>query len=447
MPFRIIKQFIPTGQTSDPPWAQRRVYVWRVTSGSYSGSDETYEDYESGYYAINQLERDDIENFQGWGVIGDGRVYGLIGEISGTYPPPTQDELRDAKLLSYWRDLNPTITSFFPLTASQDQWMDISGSDFAGTAKVGFGWRKTKDFTIKSNELITVKVPTGAETGFLTVYNYNQEFDKADGFLTVSGTSIVLSSFTGGSRETGSYYTPVEIYGDNLQYTKVVRVGDEIVPRNTWILDSNNQITFYVPPDAVTAPIKLTNFENTTIETNRDFCVEPSASTNIQAFYPSYVPTGDILKIFGSHFLGVNAVAIHNTTGSFTIIDDNRIQLVVPEGAQTGKVRVQTTQSQVISSDEDVIWMPGVSAKKPVLDDFNPKTGSVGEIISVTGSQLLGTIGGYIVDTGSSFNPRDIDVIDRYHITFEIPAGSTSGYFWIRNNIGLKRSDIPIEIV
>jgi len=450
MAFKIIKQFISTGQLGDPPNAERRVYVWRVTSGSYSGSDDVYDDHEEGYYGIDQLQRDDEENYQGWGELGDGRIYGLMAEISGSsgsYTTPTSEELRDGKLARLWRTLNPTVSDFSPKTASVGELVSITGSDFLGTAKIGVGWHKTKNLTIVDNEHITFTVPSSSETGFLTVYNYNQEFDKADGWIQISGTIIQSQSFTGGSTNSGSYYKKIEIYGNNFQYTKRVQVGDINVPRNTWVLQNNNQIDFYIPGNAITDTLKLYDFNNTIIETGQEFHVEPSSSTNIQTFYPTYGPPGDIIHVFGSHFLGVVSASIHTTIAEFEIVNDNHIRLTVPEGATTRQIHVQDSASVVYDSSEDYIWMPGISSKKAVIDDFNPKTGSIGATISVTGSNLLGTIGGYVVDTGSLFNNRLITIPDRNHITFDVPAGSTSGYFWVRNNIGLKRSSIPIEVI
>ena len=194
MPYRILKQFIPNGQPGDSPELLRKVYVWRITSGSYSGSDEVYDDHEEGYYAIDQLERDDYENYQGWGELGSGRDYALSEEVSGTYEIPKSDEeVRDIKLATYWRKLNPYVLFFSPESGSEGTRIWISGSDFAGTAKVGFGWRKTKDLFIKNNELLKSWVPSGSETCYITVYNYNQEFDKSDQILYISGT--IMGSF------------------------------------------------------------------------------------------------------------------------------------------------------------------------------------------------------------------------------------------------------------
>jgi len=448
MAFRVIKQFIPNGQPGDPDWARRDIYVWRITSGSYSGSDDISDDHEEGYYDIDQLERDDYEDYQGWGVYtGTPRVYGLMEEISGSYPFPSKEELKDAKNVSRWRKTNPIIHSFAPLTASEGQIVRISGSDFLGTAKVGFSWRKTKELRILDNNNIRVRVPSGSETGFLTVYNYNQEFDKADGWMQISGTQIQSPTFGRFVPRTGSYYTPITLFGDNLQYTKRLRVGNVIVNRNQWVLNNNHEITFYIPAGAQTNPVRLVDFDNNVFVTPEEVYVEPEADTNIQTFYPTYAPYGDILHIWGSRFLGVTAVAVHQTTGSFTIVNDNHIRFTLPENASPHRIRVQNSQSLVASSGEDFIWMPGVSSKKATINDFNPKTGSAGDRIYVTGSQFLGTIGGYINDTGSELNMRQVEIYDRRHMSFRIPPGSSTGYFRIRNNIGLKISPMELYII
>ena len=86
--------------------------------------------------------------------------------------------------------------------------------------------------------------------------------------------------------------------------------------------------------------------------------------------------------------------------------------------------------------------MKGVSWKNPTITDFNPKTGSVGDNINVTGSQLLGTIDGLVGTFDARFNMRHTSVQDQQHITFRIPPGATSGHIGIKNNIGWSSASL-----
>ena len=64
--YKIYKQFIPTGQPGDPSWAERDIYVLKIISGSYTGSNEVYDSLQEVYLGQDQLAQADefILNFE-----------------------------------------------------------------------------------------------------------------------------------------------------------------------------------------------------------------------------------------------------------------------------------------------------------------------------------------------------------------------------------------------
>jgi uncharacterized repeat protein (TIGR03803 family) len=81
--------------------------------------------------------------------------------------------------------VTPTITSFSPTSGSVGTQVVISGSGLTQTSQVKFGGVKATVFTVNSDSQITATVPTGANTGKITV-------KTAGGTATSSGTFVLM---------------------------------------------------------------------------------------------------------------------------------------------------------------------------------------------------------------------------------------------------------------
>jgi hypothetical protein len=192
MPYKIYKQFIPTGQPIDPPDAQRDVFVLCVTSGSYTGSNLIYSDLKSTLLGEDQLELDDQIDYKGWGVLGNGRLFieVKIDKDGNPIQKLTKEKIEKEKEYKKTKKLKPTIVSFYPPSGSIGDNFMISGSDLFGTVEIDFngGLYIIDDIDTENpdNQHIYITVPTGSTTGKVTVLNYDGKDDKtADDFIVI----------------------------------------------------------------------------------------------------------------------------------------------------------------------------------------------------------------------------------------------------------------------
>ena len=192
MPYRICKQFIPPGQPADPPDIFRYVWVYRVTSGSYSGSNILYPNLQTAYLGADQLEEDDQTHYEGWGILGDGRLFitikaGGTGKITEKI---TKDRIKKEKEFKKTKKLKPNIVSFSPLTGSIGDPFMLSGSDLFGATEIEFNggsyFLDNVDTENPDDQHIYVTVPTGSFSGKVTIFNYDGKSEKTkDDFIII----------------------------------------------------------------------------------------------------------------------------------------------------------------------------------------------------------------------------------------------------------------------
>ncbi len=111
----------------------------------------------------------------------------------------------------------PTITGFTPPTGGPGTTILINGSNFTGVNTVLFNGAPATTFTVLGDNLISVVVPAGASTGFVTVsrpttVTYPGGSGTSTAIFTV-GTPSTISSFTPAAGGTG---TVVTITGTNF---------------------------------------------------------------------------------------------------------------------------------------------------------------------------------------------------------------------------------------
>ena len=167
-----------------------------------------------------------------------------------------------------------TITSFDPGSGFAGQTVTINGTDFpkkgsslGNISSIEFGGVKTTDFTSSPTQ-ITVKVPTDAKTGKITLVRFGgpayPNITSSTDFTVNTPSNITLSPSSGlvGSTVTitGSNFTAlpgtgsisVQFCGSKSNCTK----NGVAAPSVT--VNSDTEITATVPDDAATGPVQVT---------------------------------------------------------------------------------------------------------------------------------------------------------------------------------------------
>jgi hypothetical protein len=101
----------------------------------------------------------------------------------------------------------------------------------------------------------------------------------------------------------------------------------------------------------------------------------------ITSFTPAIAATGDTVFIKGTRFSATTTVTLGGTPANFTFINDSLITAIVTNGS-TGKLSI-TTPYGSITNDGFVYRAP-----LPVINDFQPQSGTTGDVMTISGSNF-----------------------------------------------------------
>ena len=88
----------------------------------------------------------------------------------------------------------------------------------------------------------------------------------------------------------------------------------------------------------------------------------------IAGFVPTAGGAGTTITVTGAGFTGLQSARIGSTTAPFTVASDTQLALVVPAGAQTGRIELATAGRTVLSAlDFTVSGVPQVASLSPAL--------------------------------------------------------------------------------
>ena len=96
--------------------------------------------------------------------------------------------------------------------------------------------------------------------------------------------------------------------------------------------------------------------------------VAPAAVTplSITNFTPTGGGAGSTITVAGAGFTGLQSASVGSLPATFTVVSDGQLQLVVPQGAQTGRIELTAPGRSVLSStDFTVTSIPQVTSLSP----------------------------------------------------------------------------------
>ncbi|MBZ5571562.1 MAG: hypothetical protein LAO09_06770 [Acidobacteriia bacterium] len=137
---------------------------------------------------------------------------------------------------------------------------------------------------------------------------------------------------------------------------------------------------------------------------------------------------GATVPILGQGFAGASKVSFNGTSASFTVVSDTYLKAKVPSGATTGAVAVTTPSGTLPSSQ--------IFRVTPQILNFDPPSGPVGTVVTITGASLTQTQG---VGFGDRV-PAQFTVDSDTQVTATVPAGAKTGPVGIQTKGGLAIS-------
>ena len=324
---------------------------------------------------------------------------------------------------------SPQITSVSPSRVRYNQVVTIRGTAFSanrGTSRVIFHGSKepsSSQYVSWSDTQIQVRVPTGARTGNLQVVTPNGS-DTAQ--LTI--TSPWVRSI---SPQTGRTNTVVTVNGENFGSSRgssSVRIGSVVVSSFTsW---SSGAIRFRIPIN--TPPGNLT--VGTSEGTSNSIRLEIT-SPYLTRISPTQVKTGDQLTLTGGNFgtrRGTGYVSfssnIRAPAADYVSWSNSRIVVEVPDGAQSGNVRITTSNGtsgtkrlEIESEQLEPLPSRGLFGYSPPTVTKNPKSVKFG----------FEGIGEDIAMTWSLKNDAEVGILVNGQQRWNIPVNNDWQAFWV----------------
>jgi IPT/TIG domain len=195
------------------------------------------------------------------------------------------------------------------------------------------------------------------------------------------------------------------------------------------------------------------------------------AAPAVASISPTSGPEGCVVVITGTGFdqpgdlaiddVGFTGAAIGDTPALFHVVSDTEIWTTVPDGAATGAIRVtdldaNTSDSAVFTvTEDDTTDQEGGCG--PTITSFTPTCGTVGTVVTITGTNLLDTGGNDATSpdtepTGGvvSFNPYTTAIATHTGapespttLVVNVPATAVDGA--IRVDTGLSVGDDNVD--
>ena len=366
----------------------------------------------------------------------------------------------------------PALTAFTPTSGPIGQVVTISGTNLSEASAVKFNGTAATTFSVVNASTITATVPSGASIGKISVItpdgtatsttNFSVELHLPD--LTLRPLSNPSYTGTRSYSEDGvtqtvgqrvlagvkaSYYVQAQNFGnvaEAFKYTSTpAPAGWTITYKNT---SDGSNITSQVTGSGWTTPVLAVNgtakiqvdvtpsltvfggasasqvitVTSTADASKRDVGIVQTtvsyATPSMISFTPISGPLGQVVTITGTNFTGATAVQFNGTPAvTFSVLSDTLLSATVPDGATTGTISV-TTPGGTATSIAIFHVIPA-----PILTSFTPSSGPIGQIVTITGTNLTGA-------TAVQFNGTPavtFSVLSDTLLSATVPDGATTG--------------------
>ncbi len=279
----------------------------------------------------------------------------------------------------------PIITGFSPATGAMGDTVRVRGQYL----------QTVSAFTIQGDPAITVNATftTSGDTLVTAVLGAGQSFSLGTiNLRTLGGTAratgftfIAAPVITSFSPAIGGIDDAIVINGAGFDNVQSVAFGvpPSLVQAASYVVNSPSRITARLSTGA-TGSVVVTTRGGSASRTGFVFAPVPV----ITRFTPDSARAGETVRIVGSGFLSQSAVSVVNFGGvraaSYTVVSDSVITAVPAQTGATGAISL-TTPGGTAQRSGFVFLAP-----LPTITSFSPAQASVGDIVTIIGTNLNG---------------------------------------------------------
>jgi IPT/TIG domain/Secretion system C-terminal sorting domain len=305
----------------------------------------------------------------------------------------------------------PIVDGFYASYGSTGATVTLYGRHFTGAFQVKFGGTLGTITSVSAGQIVAevgagasgaVSVTTPGGVGSRNAFRFATTPLAAPTITTVTPQPV--------SQQDGT----LTINGTNLNTATAVLLNG--VPLRFVGTPTATQVQVTVPVGSVSGNIVVYTHGGTV--TN---AVTVLPLPTLTSFTPTTGPTGTVVTITGSGFLGTSGAANvrfgATNASSYTVVNDNTITATVAAGA-TGLVRVVTPGGTVFSAT-NFTYVPPTPA--PTITGFTPDIAATGTLVTITGTNFTGATQ---VRFGGT-NAASYTVVNATTITATVAAGAT----------------------
>jgi hypothetical protein len=297
--------------------------------------------------------------------------------------------------------------------ASTGDPISIIGTNLDTVTSVKFaGGATSTSFIWQDTDLLTVKVPNGADTGKITVIN-------PDGQATSSASLTILHapSVLGFSPAYGRSGTSVKIVGSGFSGTTAVYFAG--APAKFKTVDDNT-ITATVPSNAATGSVEIIVGRRMDADSGNDEFTVIATKPTLSGFSPDSGNVGDSVTITGSRFIGPMTVKFGSKTATFVhVTSPTSLTAKVPAGTTgTVTIAVSNLAGTATKSGYHVVDVSAVSPLSGARDVTR---------VTITGSNFTANGTPTVKFGGTTVSSADIFTISSTKITLRVPGGANTG--------------------
>ena len=312
----------------------------------------------------------------------------------------------------------PGITSFVPASGPPGTPVTINGSGFSTTTQLRFN-DALADFTALSANQLVAFVPVAATSGRLFASNPSGVGNSTANFTVPPRIEMF-------SPPLGAPGTPVIITGANFTNATAVRFNGTAA---IFSVTAEKQISATVPTGATDGPITVVTTVGSADSVTNFLASSRPVVTDV---VPLAAAPGNIVTVYGANFSGASTVRFNGVAATSVTLTGQGTQLsvVVPANATTGPLTVTTTGG--IATNAQTF----VTGTKPIVTDFFPLLGAVGDAVVIHGLNFLG--GTTVVKfngVAAAYSALAANSIQAF-----VPAGATTGPLSVTTSTGTGTS-------
>ncbi len=335
----------------------------------------------------------------------------------------------------------PTITRVNPDSAAVGDEIRIRGTNLVDVTAVTFTGGAKAKFIAENPTRIRVTVPAAAKSGPITVTTKGGQA-MSPAFTLVAkpapgpgptpgpgpgpgpdvepGLDPVRPTVTSFEPATAGIGDQVTIRGRGFTSVTGVEFNGRAAAR--FRVFSATEVRATVPAAATSGPVtvvtrtsRASSQSSLTISTGPP----PASAPTIASFSPLTGATGDRIDVTGTGFVDVRKVQFNGIDARFTVRSATIIRALVPEGATSGPIRVETGTGQVQSRQPFTV---AAAAQAPVILGLTPSRGAPGDAIRIDGRGFINVqsveLAGIVVEH---------QVISETRIRITVPRNARTG--------------------